>query len=106
MFTESDRRKCDELYDRYYAGRKFHDTYYREAIRRHLKPGQRILDAGCGRYLRFCRELSDTATVFGVDLDELETTNRTSPFGVRADVSLLPFPSGYFDMVMFLSSLP
>jgi ubiquinone/menaquinone biosynthesis C-methylase UbiE len=100
MFTERDRRRCNELYEQYYAGRKFHDTFYREAIRRHLQPGQRVLDAGCGRYLRFCRELSDTVSAFGVDLDQLDTDNRRSPFGVRADVSRLPFPDGHFDMVI------
>jgi hypothetical protein len=61
MFSERDRQKCDALYTKYYAGRRFHDALYRELICRHLEPGARLLDAGCGRYLRFCREFSPIA---------------------------------------------
>jgi SAM-dependent methyltransferase len=101
MFREQDRRKCLELYEKYYAGRKFHDSLYREAIRRHLQPGQRLLDAGCGRYLRFCREFAPVSQVVGIDLEPtLETDNQTVPYGVRGDISRLPFPAGSFDMVI------
>jgi len=101
MFTPQDRQKCELLYDKYYAGRKFYDSLYRERIRKHLRPGQRLLDAGCGRYLRFCKELSDTAEVVGIDLDTvLETDNQRQPFGVRGDLSRLPFPAGHFDVVI------
>jgi SAM-dependent methyltransferase len=101
MFTEKDREKCEQIYDRYYKGRKFHDSLYRDLIRKHLTPGARVLDAGCGRYLRFSKELSDRATVVGVDLDSvLETNNASAPFGVRGDLGHLPFRSGYFDLVI------
>jgi ubiquinone/menaquinone biosynthesis C-methylase UbiE len=101
MFTEKDREKCEQIYDKYYRGRKFHDSLYRDLIRKYLRPGQRVLDAGCGRYLRFCRELSDTATVVGIDLDSvLETDNTAAPFAIRGDVGALPFPSAHFDMVI------
>jgi SAM-dependent methyltransferase len=101
MFTAKDRQKCEEIYERYYGGRKFHDTVYSELIRKHLVPGQKVLDAGCGRYLRFCRELSGIATMVGVDLDTvLETDNGAAPFAVRGDVGHLPFPDGHFDMVI------
>jgi len=101
MFTAKDRRKCEEIYQKYYGGRKFHDTVYSELIRKHLVPGQKVLDAGCGRYLRFCRDLSGIATMVGVDLDTvLETDNTAAPFAVRGDVGRLPFPDGHFDMVI------
>jgi SAM-dependent methyltransferase len=101
MFAERDRRKCEELYERYYGGRKFHDSLYRQRIDQYLKPGIRLLDAGCGRYLRFCREFSRTARVVGIDLEEtFDTDNRQAPFAVRGDIGALPFPSGHFDMVI------
>ena len=101
MFTARDREKCEQIYDKYYRGRKFHDSLYHDLIRKYLKPGQRVLDAGCGRYLRFCKDLSDTASVVGIDLDTvLETDNGAAPFGVRGDVGRLPFPSSHFDMVI------
>jgi ubiquinone/menaquinone biosynthesis C-methylase UbiE len=101
MFTSQDRRKCEQLCEKYYAGRKFYDARYRELIRKYIKPGQRLLDAGCGRYMKFCNEFSDTARVVGIDLDSvLETDNQQAPFGIRGDLSHLPFPSDHFDIVI------
>ena len=101
MFTAKDRDKCQRLHDRYYAGRKFYDLLYREQIHRFLRSGDRVLDAGCGRYLRLCKELSGTAEMVGIDLENtLETDNQIAPFGVRADLNHLPFSSSSFDMVV------
>jgi ubiquinone/menaquinone biosynthesis C-methylase UbiE len=101
MFTQKDRDKCHRLFEKYYAGRRFHDARYMEAIRRHLRPGQRLLDAGCGRYLRFCKQLADTAEVVGIDLEPtLDTDNTRAPYGVRGDLGYLPFPSEHFDIVI------
>ncbi|MGA7414068.1 MAG: methyltransferase domain-containing protein, partial [Bryobacteraceae bacterium] len=66
-----------------------------------LKPGDRVLDAGCGRYLTLCRDLSGTARLVGIDLENtLETDNRSAPYGIRGDLNHLPFPGGCFDMVI------
>jgi SAM-dependent methyltransferase len=101
MFRAKDRRKCAELFQKYYSGRKFHDDLYRDLIRKYLRPGQRLLDAGCGRYLKFSKELSGTAQVVGIDLEPaLETDNQSAPFGVRGDLGRLPFVSEHFDMVI------
>lgn len=102
MFTPQDRQRCERLFEKYYAGRKFYDSVYRDAIRKHLRPGQRLLDAGCGRYLNVSREFSAVAAqVVGIDMEsELETSNGRTPFGVCGDLNHLPFPSEYFDMVI------
>jgi SAM-dependent methyltransferase len=101
MFTARDREKCEQLYDKYYSDRRFHDSLYLDLIRKHLKPAQKVLDAGCGRYLRFCKSLSDTATMVGIDLDTVfETRNQSAPFATRGDLGWLPFPSEHFDMVI------
>ena len=101
MFRLKDRQKCAALFQRYYSGQKFHDDLYRDLIRRYLRPGDLLLDAGCGRYLKFCKEFSDTARVVGIDLDStLDTTNQHSPFGLRGDLSYLPFSSDQFDIVI------
>lgn len=101
MFTTRDRQKCQLLFNKYYSGRKFYDALYREQIHSFLPPGGRVLDAGCGRYLKFCKELSGKAEMFGIDLEStLETRNETAPFGVRGDLGRLPFASGSFDMVV------
>ena len=101
MFREKDRRKCEELCEKYYSGRKWSRTLYAELIRKHAKAGGRLLDAGCGRYLEFSRELSDVVEVVGIDLEkELDTRNRRSPFAVRGDLDRLPFPDAHFDTII------
>jgi SAM-dependent methyltransferase len=101
MFCSRDREKCLQLLDRYYPGRKFHDTLYAEGIRKHLRPGAQILDAGYGRYMKFCRELSDVARVVGIDLEkQLDTDNHHATFGSRGDLGHLPFPPDSFDIVI------
>ena len=101
MFRSRDRAKSHELLDKYYPKRKFHDTLYGNLIRKYLRPGARLLDAGCGRYLKFCREFSSIAHVVGMDLDtQLDTRNQHEPFGIRGDLGYLPFPAESFDMVI------
>jgi SAM-dependent methyltransferase len=101
MFTERDRERCRQLFDKYYAGRKFHDALYRDLIGRYVKRGDHLLDAGCGRHLRFCRELAPTARVVGIDLERVfDTDNRNAPFAVCGNVEMLPLQSGYFDLII------
>src|SRR5579871_663458 len=101
MFTAKDREKCLRLQNRYYAGRKFYDALYRDQIYGSLRSGARVLDAGCGRYLKLCKELSGKAEMFGIDLDTtIETNNDKAPFAVRGDLSRLPYASNSFDMVV------
>jgi len=101
VFRAKDREKCQRLFEKEYRGRKFFDGLYREQIARHLRPGQRLLDAGCGRYMKYCKDLSSVARVFGVDCDQiLETDSRRGPFGIRGDIHHLPFPANSFDIVL------
>lgn len=101
MFRPKDREKSAQLFSKYYAGRKFHDALYRDLITEYFRPGQRVLDAGCGRAMTFCREFPDADLVVGVDLEDgLETGNVHSPFGIKGDLGRLPFPSDYFDLVI------
>ncbi len=101
MFSEKNREKSDKLFDKYYAGRKFSRTLYQELVRDHVRPGARLLDAGCGRYLEFSKEFSNDVQVVGIDLEPaLETRNARSPYGVRGDLERLPFPPNSFDLVI------
>jgi SAM-dependent methyltransferase len=101
MFSPKDRQKCQELFERHYRGRAFFDARYRNLIQKYLAPGQTVLDAGCGRYMKFSKELADGRQVFGIDLEStLDTRNQTAPFGVRGNLSQLPFKAESFDMVI------
>jgi SAM-dependent methyltransferase len=101
MFSDQDKRKCNQLLEKYYKGRSFSDARYRAAIRQHVETGALVLDAGCGSHLTFSREISAFARVVGFDLERsFETDNSAAPFAVRADVARLPFPDGRFDAVV------
>ena len=101
MFREKDRRKCEGLFGKYYAGRKFSRGQYEDLIAEHVLPGGRLLDAGCGRHLEFSREFSSIMQVTGIDLEKhLDTQNQMSPFAVRGDLEALPFPPETFDLVI------
>lgn len=77
-----------------------------------LRPGERVLDAGCGTG-RMCRLLADLGvSVVGVDVSEAmldEARRRTGDHPdidlVVADMHTLPFPSGSFDLVYAFTSL-
>jgi len=72
-----------------------------------IRPGDRVLDAGCGRgfYLNFLRVLHPEADVVGVELDRpLLTVARSAVPGVdlvNADLYHLPFRDAAFDKVVF-----
>jgi SAM-dependent methyltransferase len=101
MFRPRDREKCERLFQKYYAGRTFSRGQYQELIRQHVFPGARLLDAGCGRNLEFSRELPASVEVVGIDLaEEIATGNHYSPYAVRGDLGLLPFPAESFDLVI------
>ena len=100
MFSAHSRQRCQEAL-KYYAGRKFYDSLYYEMVQKYLRHGQRVLDAGCGHDLRSCKHLSDASFVVGIDLaSHSDTDNRRSPFGVRGDISRMPFPAQASNMVI------
>jgi SAM-dependent methyltransferase len=95
------RQKCQDLFAKYYTGRKFSRSLYLDLIREHVSSGQCVLDAGCGHYLEISRELPPGLQITGVDLEEhLDTKNTDSPYAVRADLEHLPFPANHFDLVI------
>jgi SAM-dependent methyltransferase len=101
MFRDVDRKQCERLFEKYYAGKKFSRGQYKELIERHVVPGGRLLDAGCGRYLEFSRELASNVQVVGIDLEEqLDTRNGLSPFAVRGNLESLPFSADSFDLII------
>jgi SAM-dependent methyltransferase len=101
MFRAKDRQRCQKLYDKYYVGTRFHGTINRGKIRSTVCPERRLLDAGCGRHMRFAMEFSGIAHFVGIDLDPaLSTNNQNALIGLYGDVSRLLFRSECFDVVI------
>lgn len=85
-------------------------AYYRRlAAKIAIKPGQRVLDVGCGtgEWLDACSEIG--ARVHGIDLSAkaLEIAARRMPDGVfhEQPADHFPYPENYFDVITCLGSL-
>ena len=86
--------------------RRFYSDYIDEharfdaCIRRHLRPGMDVLDAGAGRGIRYPYDYGRIASrVAGVDVDPAVLDNVNLTDAAVADLAALPYPNGAFDLV-------
>jgi ubiquinone/menaquinone biosynthesis C-methylase UbiE len=69
-------------------------------LRRALRPGASVLDAGCGRTTRLGAYRASISRLIGVDLDAAAgAENEALDDFVVADCARLPFEDGTFDLV-------
>jgi hypothetical protein len=69
MLRQKDCHEGQQPFEKYYSGRKFRDSLYRDPIWKHLPAGTRLLDAECGRYFKYSNKLTGVAEVIGIDLE-------------------------------------
>ena len=96
------RKRCWEIYGRYYQDGKYksHDARYREAIMKYLNPDACILDAGCGSEMWFTREFCPKAHMaVGLDIEQPNIVT-PGPYGLRSDLNSLPFKDRSFDIII------
>ncbi|HEV1994050.1 MAG TPA: class I SAM-dependent methyltransferase [Candidatus Acidoferrum sp.] len=74
---------------------------YEDRLKQIIRPGDRILDAGCGtgKYFRASFARAAGCRLVGVDIQENLKSNSGIDFGVCADLQNLPFPDGSFEVV-------
>jgi SAM-dependent methyltransferase len=74
---------------------------FREAIEARFRPGDRVLDAGCGSGRLFTYDLRGQAClIVGMDIDPNVAGNPNVDTPVRGDLTALPFADAAFDLVV------
>ncbi|MGQ9572457.1 MAG: class I SAM-dependent methyltransferase [Dehalococcoidia bacterium] len=72
-----------------------------EAIERLLRPGDRVLDAGCGSGRLFAYDLRGRASLtVGVDISPAVARNANIDAPLQASLTALPFASETFDLII------
>ena len=124
--TAHDKAECSEVAIQYgkdywdgdrkygYGGYRY-DGRHRpvaEELAKHyrIKPGQRILDVGCGKgYLLYeLTQVVPGVTVAGIDISQYAIDNakeEIKPFLQVGNAVSLPFEDGYFDFVVSVTTL-
>lgn len=89
----------DDLDRRFYPGYEDEHARFDRALRRHLREGMVVLDAGAGRGDRYPYDYAAIARrVVGADLSEAVGRNANLTDAVVADLASLPFRDGTFDL--------
>lgn len=107
-YWDGDRRICYGGY-RYIEGRW--EKVARAMVEHYgLKPGDRILDVGCGKgYLLYdLTKVVPGLELHGIDISEYAIENAKEEIKDRLQVgsaTALPFPDGYFDFVYSITTL-
>lgn len=88
-----------DLDRRFYPGYVDEHARFDRAIRRHLREGMMVLDAGAGRGVRYPNDYAaDARRVVGADLNPAIARNGNLTDAVVADLAALPFRDGTFDL--------
>ena len=97
------RWREDELVHRFYGPSAVGEVERRflEAIESLVRPGDRVLDAGCGSGRLFTYDLRGRASlIVGVDLSSDVAQNPNIDRALRASLAALPFASEAFDLII------
>lgn len=94
----------DYATDQESSGGRLYDNYLKSYLE--AEHTERILDVGCGVGIAVSRMLEDGRQAYGLDLPSMSRywsrLGHSPAHFYSGDAATLPFPSGYFDMVMSL----
>lgn len=108
FYTEYHDRIVDKRYNSPYWLRRYTHRQIHTQFLPYLKPGQHVLDAGCGEGVLSCLVAQQGIDVTGVDISapNVEGARQlAAEWGVQAqffqvDVEILPFADNSFDVVL------
>lgn len=107
-YWDGDRKIC-------YGGYRYREGYWEKVARAMvahygIKPGDRILDVGCGKAFLlydFTKVVPDVE-VYGLDISEYAIRNAKEEIRDRLQIgnaTALPFPDQHFDLVLSINTL-
>jgi ubiquinone/menaquinone biosynthesis C-methylase UbiE len=101
-YIQSERyRTCQRLFDRAYPNFRNAGEQYRDLVADAAPPQSRLLDVGCGRTSLAADAIRRVGLSYGVDLSFPDLQhNDTVTYPIYADAGQLPFPDGYFDVLI------
>jgi SAM-dependent methyltransferase len=108
LYQDYHDRIFDKRYNSPYWIRRYTHRQIHEQILEHIKPGQRVLDVGCGEGVLSCLAAQRGAKVIGTDISgdnirsakELAKSWQVDAEFLQADAEDLPFPDGSIDVVV------
>jgi len=109
MGEEIVEKGYDEVAERYLESKDETTLIFAKELEKHLKPGAKILDAGCGPGIPIAKYLSEKFEVYGIDISEkqIELAKKLVPKAKfkKADLVAPGFENETFDGIICLYAL-
>ena len=109
MLGKTVEKGYDEAAERYLQTKDESTLIFAKELEKQLKPGAKILDAGCGAGIPIAKYLSERFEVYGIDISakQIELAKKLVPKGrfKKADFLESDFDEEFFDGIIALYSV-
>ena len=109
MGEEIVEKGYDEVAERYLKSKNETTLIFAKELEKHLKPGAKVLDAGCGPGIPIAKYLSEKFEVYGIDISEkqIELAKKLVPNAKfrKADMNASGFERETFDGIICMYAL-